>query len=62
MYGYDNVMFYKIFLKTAYLYPANTFNRVLFPAPDGPKMALKCPAGKVPLKLRRITFDPEIKY
>lgn len=41
-----------------YLYPANMFSRVLFPAPDGPNIAVRCPERKSPLTLRRINFEP----
>lgn len=41
-----------------YLYPANTFKSVLFPEPDGPRIAFRWPERKCPLTLRRIILDP----
>jgi hypothetical protein len=34
------------------------FNNVLFPAPEGPRMAVRCPDLKRPLTLLRIIFFP----
>jgi hypothetical protein len=37
------------------------FNSVLFPAPEGPRMAVRCPDLKRPLKLLRMIFFPANK-
>jgi hypothetical protein len=37
------------------------FNSVLFPAPEGPRMAVSCPDLKRPLTLLRMIFFPANK-
>lgn len=41
-----------------YLYPARIFNKVDFPAPEGPNIAVKCPDLNCPLIPFNITFLP----
>lgn len=41
---------------STYLYPANMFNSVLFPAPDGPMTAVSSPDRNFPLTFFKITF------
>lgn len=45
----------------AYTYPANMFRRVLFPAPLGPKIAVRFPDKNFPLMDFRICLRTEKK-
>lgn len=47
-----------ILYKNTYLYPASKFNSVLFPAPDGPNIAVSCPERNVPLIFLNIILFP----
>lgn len=44
-----------------YLYPVRMFNKVDFPAPDGPIIAVNSPDRSRPLTFFKIVFTPEKK-
>jgi hypothetical protein len=54
----DSVYANRFATKLIYLYPASTFISVLFPAPDGPRIAVSSPDLNKPLTLRSMIFDP----
>ena len=43
--------------RNSYLKPDIAFSKLLFPAPEGPKIAERCPASNLPLTPRKIVFD-----
>lgn len=45
----------------SYLKPEIAFNRLLFPAPEGPKIVERCPASNLPLTPCKIVFGSERK-
>ncbi len=60
-YGFISIMFFKnnFLIKISscsYLYPARMFSNEVFPAPEGPIIAVNCPDRNDPLTPRNITF------
>lgn len=64
LYGLNNLfeVFFHSYIKfVTHIYPARIFNRVLFPAPEGPIIAVNSPDLNSPLTPCKISFFTKIK-